>query len=309
LPVDVTFVNLLVTLRLEAECRDSSALFAVRGDFEEALRRAAGCRCDDRVSSPSAAVCAFHHAFGRALTPDPAALKRFQKPSAPFVFTLPLLPAAPNRGREVTLGLTLTGTAANHVVVYLEAVRQLFGTGRGPGLPSATVVRVESRGYGESRHLIREGEGGVRLDLLEQLSLNGLLSGLPLVPREMTLSLETPLRLLHEGRPVRELSFSAFLRPLMRRVSSLAYYYGETEMDLDFRWLATRSETVASEASVRWVGRGGESAGAPSGGLVGAITFRGDLADFLPFLLLGEFVHLGKGASFGLGAYRIARMA
>ena len=41
------------------------------------------------------------------------------------------------------------------------------------------------------------------------------------------------------------------------------------------------------------------------GGFVGSITFEGDLKGFLPFLLLGEYIHMGKGTSFGLGKYEI----
>ena len=43
------------------------------------------------------------------------------------------------------------------------------------------------------------------------------------------------------------------------------------------------------------------------GGFVGSITFEGDFEKFLPFLLLGEFIHVGKGTSFGLGKYEITQ--
>ena len=41
------------------------------------------------------------------------------------------------------------------------------------------------------------------------------------------------------------------------------------------------------------------------GGFLGSITFEGDFEAFLPFLLLGECIHVGKGTSFGLGKYEI----
>ena len=41
------------------------------------------------------------------------------------------------------------------------------------------------------------------------------------------------------------------------------------------------------------------------GGFIGSITFEGDFEKFMPFLLLGEFIHVGKGTSFGLGKYKI----
>ena len=42
------------------------------------------------------------------------------------------------------------------------------------------------------------------------------------------------------------------------------------------------------------------------GCFMGDITFEGELAEFLPFLRLGEYLHVGKGTVYGLGEYEIA---
>ena len=41
------------------------------------------------------------------------------------------------------------------------------------------------------------------------------------------------------------------------------------------------------------------------GGFVGEATFKGDFEKCLPFIMLGEYIHVGKGTSFGLGKYEI----
>jgi len=41
------------------------------------------------------------------------------------------------------------------------------------------------------------------------------------------------------------------------------------------------------------------------GGFLGEITFEGELTEFLPFLKLGEYLHIGKGTVYGLGKYEI----
>jgi len=40
-------------------------------------------------------------------------------------------------------------------------------------------------------------------------------------------------------------------------------------------------------------------------GFVGEVIYRGDIEPFLPLLLLGEYVHVGKNAAFGNGWYRL----
>jgi hypothetical protein len=40
-------------------------------------------------------------------------------------------------------------------------------------------------------------------------------------------------------------------------------------------------------------------------GLVGTVELQGDLAPFAEVLGLGEMLHVGKGATFGLGRYCI----
>ena len=40
------------------------------------------------------------------------------------------------------------------------------------------------------------------------------------------------------------------------------------------------------------------------GGLLGSVHLQGDLAPFAQLLHLGQWLHVGKNASFGLGGYR-----
>jgi len=42
------------------------------------------------------------------------------------------------------------------------------------------------------------------------------------------------------------------------------------------------------------------------GGVIGRIAFKGEIGEFMPFIKLGEFLHVGKGTTFGLGKYEIA---
>jgi CRISPR/Cas system endoribonuclease Cas6 (RAMP superfamily) len=41
------------------------------------------------------------------------------------------------------------------------------------------------------------------------------------------------------------------------------------------------------------------------GGVIGEWTLEGDLAPFWPYLHLGQWLHVGKNATFGLGHYQL----
>jgi hypothetical protein len=49
----------------------------------------------------------------------------------------------------------------------------------------------------------------------------------------------------------------------------------------------------------RWSQR--QNAAMMLGGVLGSLTLEGDLAPFVPLLRTAEVVHVGKGATFGLG--------
>ncbi|MBM4330698.1 MAG: CRISPR system precrRNA processing endoribonuclease RAMP protein Cas6 [Deltaproteobacteria bacterium] len=81
-------------------------------------------------------------------------------------------------------------------------------------------------------------------------------------------------------------------------------------MKVDFRGLIKDSEAIQiKDSHLRWHDWERYSARQDTrmklGGFIGRIDFSGDLSDFWPYLSLGEFIHVGKGSSFGLGKYEI----
>ncbi len=105
--------------------------------------------------------------------------------------------------------------------------------------------------------------------------------------------------------------FPAFVKRLRDRVNALAYFYCGEALDLDFRELGERAEKVKEVAvKSRWIDRSRRTRRGEQqnlSGFIGEVTYRGDLAPFLPLLLLGEYIHVGKNAAFGNGWYRLER--
>jgi hypothetical protein len=191
------------------------------------------------------------------------------------------------------------GNATNHIDYYLAALRLLFGQ-EGVGRRGGTsIIRVDSTDYAGNRHPLRKSTRTAEGPLF--LSLDGLMRARTLPMDNITIIIDTPLRIIHDMKPLRMFSFPLFVRALMRRVSAMAYYCSGIDSDLDFKWLAKQSDSVAMESeSFRWVEWGKDVCG-----VIGYGTFIGDMAEFHPFLLAGEYLHVGKGAAFGLGRFHL----
>src|SRR5262249_26448426 len=121
----------------------------------------------------------------------------------------------------------------------------------------------------------------------------------------------TPVRLVSAGELTSKLPFVTFFRSLLRRLALLAYFHCGQPANLEaMRQLIKAAESVMiKQSSLRW--RDWERFSTRQqtrmklGGLVGMVSYEGDMTPFLPFLRLGELTHVGKGTSFGLGKYAL----
>jgi hypothetical protein len=115
----------------------------------------------------------------------------------------------------------------------------------------------------------------------------------------------TPLKLAKTGRIMCSFDAGQFVRSLMRRVSALTYYYCGYEMRDNFREYAHAANCIELLEDNFFYADAGRRSPALCG-VMGDGVLNGDFNDLMPFLALGEYLHLGKGASYGMGQYRLA---
>ena len=132
------------------------------------------------------------------------------------------------------------------------------------------------------------------------------------LPSTLDLIFLTPTRLKFDGKLSPDLEFHILFRNLLRRISLLSYFHCGKELDLDFKGLIESSKNVkVKKENLSWFDwerySNRQETKMKMGGFVGSISFEGDLEPFLPFLLLGEHIHVGKGTSFGLGKYEVTK--
>jgi CRISPR/Cas system endoribonuclease Cas6 (RAMP superfamily) len=301
--VEFNFLKLVFTISLGADIADPYLLFNIRADFAEIFRKIIGCDRSGCEKCARTMECPYHQIFSQAISSDPSAQKRFQKPPLPFVFDLPLLPPAPNRGCKCEIGLTLAGMATNHVVHFLEVVVFMFGHQKSRWSRFAKADKIESIDYLGNRVIISQNGSRAALDRFYVLSMEGLEKSVILAADTVNLTMVTPLRIIKDGRPLRELSFSALVMSLLRRMSAIAFYYCFLDLDLDYKWLSRQSHEIGIvDNGCSW-----EEWDINLSGIVGSATFSGNLAEFHRVLLFGEYFHAGKGAPYGFGCYRLGR--
>jgi hypothetical protein len=77
----------------------------------------------------------------------------------------------------------------------------------------------------------------------------------------------------------------------------------------DAAHLARRAEQLADERALRWQDwtrfSSRQQQEMTLGGVIGDWTLRGDLKELLPWFWLGQWLHVGKNATMGMGRYSL----
>ncbi|MBC7106451.1 MAG: CRISPR system precrRNA processing endoribonuclease RAMP protein Cas6, partial [Firmicutes bacterium] len=130
---------------------------------------------------------------------------------------------------------------------------------------------------------------------------------------DVVLEFVTPVQLREGGRWVREMDFAGLFGALYRRIKLLVRFHGEGRLkdDPGLREAAARMRTLSWEARECEVRRHSTTQGRivryPC--ILGRGRFSGVSEELHRWLRMGEWTHVGKGCSFGLGWYRLHRVS
>ncbi len=273
----------------------------------------------------------FHGAFGWALRrlyrplydqlyepaatmPPPGATARTALPK-PFVLVPPLdTQCEYPPGSRLSCDLLLIGPACYSLTACLCAFEHLGREGLGAGRGRFELERVERLVPSEPPCL-----------LLEQGRSAVMHSGPPTTAQEVirgweekdveqvTLTFDTRLRLKKDNRLLRTCpELATFLERVIARINLLsgAYhggpmlgYHAKQALLDQAKHVAVRSNDLVWDDWARYSAR--QKEWMQFGGLLGSVTYEGDLRPFMPWLALGEWLHVGGKTSFGLGRYRV----
>jgi hypothetical protein len=284
----IPYLRLHMTLEAEEEAflppYQGSML---RGAFGHALRRTA-CTMGPKqpcASCPLRRACAYTRLFEPYIEGEPPPfLRGVDQAVRPYVFEPRSQGGRLEPGDPLHFDLLLFGQAADLQAYALLAVERMARSGLGARRARFRLIRAEA-------------------------TAPALAPGGPLLPPgPVACRLLTPLRVkvrdhLSDRPTFRDLAFN-----MLRRILELAHFHVPgAAIDWSFRAFLNRAEGVRMvSAGLRWHDWERWSQRQQKlmklGGIVGELVLEGEeIAPFLPLLSIAEVVHVGKGATFGLG--------
>ncbi len=268
--------------------------------------------CEKACQYPN--KCVYSRCFETPIPEDSHILRDQPYAPHPFILQPPhtgKLDYAP--GDTFTCDMTLIGDAINLlpwvVLTFFEMGKRRIGLQGRRGL--CQLEKVESLSAYENDRIetiftadteMLTGEGLI-------LRLDDVMQATPGSTVGIELEFLTPTSIKVDGTWTIQLTFEHLIRNLLRRIRFLSYFHCGEDLDVDAHGLIEASADVKHASCLNWLRKDRYSYRAeksvPMGGFVGIIHFSGEIESFLPFIYLGEYLHIGHHTAFGFGQYRI----
>ena len=212
-------------------------------------------------------------------------------------------------GDEFNFSLLLFGLANSYLPYFVYAFEEMGSVGLGKHIegkrPGFNLKRVNSNSKEVYNSADRNVVTGSEIELPfdhDPINDDGDI--------ELSIKLETPLRLKFENSLNAELPFHVLVRAMLRRIASLNEHFSSGEPPLDYKGLVNRALQITTfKSSIRWLDwtrfSNRQQSRMQFGGLVGEVTYSGRLSEFISLVKYCEIVHLGKATTFGLGKIRL----
>jgi hypothetical protein len=211
---------------------------------------------------------------------------------------------------ELDFHLILVGRAVDYIPYVIFAFEELGRTGIGKHKGMYSLEKVVSI-RNNREVLIYDGESHVLDEFYVMDSAELVQETAQFKYNQVTFQFLTPTRIKHEGKLIIDIDFAIIIRNLLRRLSRIAEVHCGEKWELEWNELIEKAKDMVStiDSDLRWYDwkRYSQRQGIKMkmGGFLGEITFEGELIEFMPFIKLGELLHVGKGTAYGLGKYEI----
>lgn len=238
-------------------------------------------------------------------------LRNFKNIPQPFILEPPLETKRFYKEKDVLkFRLVLVGKAIEYLPYFIYTFEEVgkAGIGKGRGRYSIREVTLPEKKkphciYTSSEKTLHAYNTDIKKIIKKKT--NDIMKSCAL-----KIKFETPTRIVSEEKLVSKPEFHYIISNLIRRVSNLLQFHCNIDVSWDFKKLIEDSHSVKSKVSdIYWYDWERYSRRQDTrmklGGFVGEIEFEGDFTSFAFPLALGEYLHIGKNTTFGLGKYSI----
>jgi hypothetical protein len=323
MPISIPIARYRFTARLRQSLRlPDYAGSLLRGLFGAALRHLA---CMTRQSTcggcPVQASCPYTRIFEPMPPPDGHKLQAFNAiPSAYVVEPPPPVttrtsagsphPARYDAGQELVFHMVLAGAALDQLALVIYAWQRALAHGLTKSRSEADLTQVEWIDSAGAPQPIWNANQ-------PRIAEHPACLQLPAAPATSALQLRihTPMRLQHQGHPIKpaDLHPKTLLTALARRIALvLEFHAGQPQWGALVSGISAQAQQLSGKRDLHWFDWTRYSSRQRQemtlGGVLGHWTLRGPaeaLATAWPWLWLGQWLHVGKNASFGMGGYTL----
>lgn len=287
----------------------------LRGQFGASLRQLC---CV--TGMPSCAGCALqstcpHPAVFEAPAPASHKLQDFSHIPNPYIVEPPAIGTRiVERGEVLQFNLVLVGRSVKHLPLISFALQRAFLKGIGDARVTGTLESIEHQHLSDDQEIIWnkiwQSDNTTFVPHDTDLSISKSVSNEKV--KFVTLNFSTPLRLQNQGKPVfpDKLSPRKFVADLLRRTTLLADFHTDRpDLPVNVNDLVHYASMIDHQHNFRWQDWSRFSSRQKRemtlGGAMGSWTLFGTLDPLLPWLSIGQWLHVGKNATMGMGAYTL----
>jgi len=208
----------------------------------------------------------------------------------------------------ISFNLITIGKADEYLPYFVMVLKEMEKKGIGRGRGKFEIMSIESVSNDGSKIVIYDNSNQFLKISSNKIDINCFNSE-KLNVEEISLIIETPLRLKVGNRLTSEIPFNILALRLLERAFLLAHFHCDAKIEDYKNYLDGAEGIEVTNADLHWSDWERYSSRQDTkmklGGLVGKITYSGDLLKFLTLLRFGENLHVGKATTFGNGKYRI----
>ncbi|WP_287007311.1 CRISPR system precrRNA processing endoribonuclease RAMP protein Cas6 [Candidatus Aquicultor secundus] len=287
----------------------------LRGGFGHVFRRiccaSREATCDSCLLRQS---CPYVYVFETMPPVGSGFMAMQQKVPHPYVFEPPLDDRTEyGAGEELIFHLILIGRGIEYLPYFIFAIRELGEVGIATRRHKFELSSIHALDCltGDERLIYSLSDNLVRAESAIVVGSDITSAAKKLNPEHLTLRFLTPTRIKYQGSYCfNDVIPIALVQNLTVRINALSYFHCGGIWDDNLKSLRETALGVHAEESsfkkrdvLRYSNR--QRQRDSLSGIVGEVTYKGDLKPLLPILLLGQFVHVGSDAVFGCGKYEL----